>query len=230
MGIVIRSPQPYRYIWNGPVIPYNLHPHLTNPERIKRGIFEFEALTRIRFVIRYQQKNWILFQHGQQCDSLIGKRGGKQTVNLRTRCSVPEVIHEIGHAIGMAHEHQRPDRDDYVEVHRENISPGKGHNFSKLNRLSYQTCTSYDNASIMHYNSHAFAKGHEPTLSSKTGQILNNSSTLTSYDIKCINEFYSHVGIVRRGDSSIRGAGSVREIAIIKTNHYGVITATLDSH
>ena len=31
------------------------------------------------------------------------------------------VLHELCHILGMEHEHQRPDRDDYVEINWTNI-------------------------------------------------------------------------------------------------------------
>lgn len=35
--------------------------------------------------------------------------------------AVLTMTHELGHAIGLAHEHQRPDRDDWITFHCENL-------------------------------------------------------------------------------------------------------------
>ena len=61
--------------------------------------------------------------------------------------------HEIGHALGMHHEHARPDRDDHVTVDFNNIEPDKEGNFVQTS-ISAVTCarTPYDLGSIMHYS------------------------------------------------------------------------------
>jgi tolkin protein len=35
------------------------------------------------------------------------------------------VVHELGHVVGFWHEHTRPDRDDHVQIVRENIMTGE---------------------------------------------------------------------------------------------------------
>ncbi|APR76773.1 Hypothetical protein A7982_02120 [Minicystis rosea] len=64
------------------------------------------------------------------------------------------VRHETGHSFGMAHMHQRWDRDDHVTVNLANIPPDEQGDYTKL---TIQHCNDlnlllpYDLSSIMHY-------------------------------------------------------------------------------
>ena len=64
------------------------------------------------------------------------------------------VVHEIGHVIGLFHEHSRYDRDDHVTIYEKNIRTGEGHNFVKFDELELRTYNlPYDYTSVMHYGS-----------------------------------------------------------------------------
>ena len=48
--------------------------------------------------------------------------GGRQVVSLGPGCAHRSVIlHELGHVLGFWHEQNRPDRDKFVRINKENI-------------------------------------------------------------------------------------------------------------
>lgn len=76
----------------------------------------------------------------------MGKFGGAQILSLEPpdekgpNCLENEgrAIHELMHALGIFHEHSRADRDTYINVHYENIIPGKNL-FLNFVRTHYET-------------------------------------------------------------------------------------------
>ena len=84
------------------------------------------------------------------------------------------VLHEFLHAFGVFHTHQRPDRDDFIKVHWDNIYPNRQIWYQKIkNSLIDETISGipYDELSLMHYwaNTTYNIDRMKPSLTSKVG-------------------------------------------------------------
>lgn len=94
--------------------------------------------------------------------SFVGRFGGEQP--LKIRCWVRRTVqHELLHAFGLPHEHNRHDRDDYIQMVWENLDPRLGSYFKKVNIDSVSLyLRSYDYDSVLHYESRAGSKNGLP--------------------------------------------------------------------
>ena len=59
-------------------------------------------------------------------------------------------LHEVGHALGLMHEHQTKNRDKYIRVLLENMDKENRQWFSKLSYVDNYG-SPYDMSSLMHY-------------------------------------------------------------------------------
>ncbi|MGI9275505.1 MAG: M12 family metallopeptidase [Endozoicomonas sp.] len=140
---------------------------------VKRAYCEAMAIISyascIKFTPRTIEPDYlVLTDSPDYCQSWVGQRGGAQYVELKNPDCINRgvAMHELLHASGMHHEHQRNDRDQYVSVNWAQIDPESVSNFYRKSRYSsnYYHNATYDFESIMHYGSHAGAIGDEPTL------------------------------------------------------------------
>ena len=61
---------------------------------------------------------------------------GANQVSLSSDFFGSEIVaHELFHALGLSHEHQRPDSDQNVTIHFRNIWPGKNKLRNKVSNL-----------------------------------------------------------------------------------------------
>ncbi|XP_013164435.1 PREDICTED: tolloid-like protein 1 [Papilio xuthus] len=154
-------------IWENGVIPYEIDGNFSGAHKslFKQAMRHWENFTCVKFVERDPSlhKDYIIFtERPCGCCSFVGKRGsGAQAISIGKNCDkFGIVVHELGHVVGFWHEHTRPDRDNHVQIIRDNILSGQEYNF---NKLTYEEVNSlgqtYDYDSIMHYARNTFSKG-----------------------------------------------------------------------
>lgn len=125
---------------------------------------QWENSTCIKFVARNasEQEHFIRFTDDVDwcgCCSFVGKKGGAQDVVIKY-CDKIGIVHELGHVIGFHHEHNRPDRDEFVEIKWERMEDARhAYNFEKLSSDKVDTLDEpYDFESVMHYTEDANSK------------------------------------------------------------------------
>ena len=100
------------------------------------------------------------------------------------------VFHEIGHALGFWHEHQRPDRDEFVRVLYQNVDPNFISAFNTIPTNDFSLLSDYDYRSVMHYFGTTFSTNGQPTLASVTEVPISPNSSPTNQDLEMIDQLY----------------------------------------
>jgi hypothetical protein len=172
-------------LWPNRTIHYSLQ-HASAATRLAflAAVADIEAVSALRFVERVDQTAYIdVHTDPKHCRSVVGRSGGAQRLSLAPWCEDKgAALHEILHALGFGHEHQRPDRDAHIRVSGDSASGPLAIS------ARVDTRTPYDLHSIMHYRLHAL----QPRAPGAT--LPRQLTALSDGDIQAINTLYPVAG------------------------------------
>ncbi|XP_053204886.1 uncharacterized protein LOC128389349 isoform X2 [Panonychus citri] len=109
-----RNPWGAENIWTDSSIAYLIDDSLINStSTIMEAIEEFNQKTCLKFKLRENESDYIVFKKGDSCKSLIGKINGEQPIELSFECyeCKSRIVHELIHTIGFSlaeHSIRRP--------------------------------------------------------------------------------------------------------------------------
>jgi Astacin (Peptidase family M12A)/Abnormal spindle-like microcephaly-assoc'd, ASPM-SPD-2-Hydin/Transmembrane protein 131-like N-terminal len=164
----------------------NLNTALTNFNQTFSGF--------IQFVPRSSQSNYVNITvqgDGNEGFSNVGMAGGEQSLNCGAGCAVATWLHEMGHTVGLLHEHQRPDRASYITLNLASADlPNVPGNFT-LPGYDFQNIGLFDHASIMEYGAFDFTKAGLPVIESiPPGVPLSNDTGYSAGDVDGVERLY----------------------------------------
>ena len=179
--------------WPNKKIPFEISGDLTEAQRnvVNAAKNTWNNSTVVKLEPRDGEPDYVEFVQGNDCNSPVGRQGGKQNVTCSFQNDAT-VVHEIGHAAGLHHEQSRQDRDLFVVVHQENIRPGDAHNFNKEIDAG-DTIGRYDYASAMHYATRSRAVDWRP------GSVIERQSSKAAPALAAFN---NGLHMVHLGESS----------------------------
>jgi len=121
---------------------------------------EWSQKANVRFLERTTQHSYVTLRSDDNIDgvshSSVGMQGGEQSIylepltdeNSRKRTT----RHEVGHTVGLLHEHLRCDRDDFLKVSSKIKLERLGDYYPKRCDNAVKTSGAYDFRSVMHYS------------------------------------------------------------------------------
>uniref|UniRef100_A0A182NB32 Metalloendopeptidase n=1 Tax=Anopheles dirus TaxID=7168 RepID=A0A182NB32_9DIPT len=197
----VASPYKIDY-WPKGVVPYVVRANFTAAEsQLLQAAFEqYATKTCVRFVPRTSELQYVTITNDHAgCYSYVGRSPDptENVINLQTPACMTDVgtpVHELMHTLGFLHEQSRPDRDEYIDFHPENLAlQYQDPQFIAVNFDVYDSPYTttynvpYNYISVMHYSRlGGAASWNAPVLTAKKTFFgdFGNPAGLSAGDVK----------------------------------------------
>jgi hypothetical protein len=183
-------------LWQSRQVPYVFDSGLPQSVRntVMKAMADFSAGTCIRFLRQTTETAYLRVFSGTGCYSMVGRTGSRQDLSLGPGCDYKgTAIHELMHAVGFYHEHNRSDRDEAVTVNLDNVKPAYQSQFHKIGPADNRLLGGFDQDSVMIYGNKAFSANGQDTLVAKNGRPLTDPYHKTGFspsDVAGVRSLY----------------------------------------
>lgn len=152
----------YTKRWPGGCVIWRLDPGLTDAEKAcyQAIMVDWTAKANVRFLEQTTQHAYVMLRSDNNIDGVshaeVGMQGREQSIYLEPLTDNDNrertARHEMGHTIGLNHEHLRCDRDSFLKVNQNIKLERWGDYYPKRCGGEVQMSGAYDFSSVMHYN------------------------------------------------------------------------------
>ena len=174
-------------LWSDGIVSYSFDKNVseTDRDKIRLDMDIWEEVTDERIIFVESESDSAVHIKRSDCYSATIGRNSVADNFIEYSVYWSEAIqHEIGHVLGLDHEHQRPDRDAYITVDMVLVKrDNKEHDYGKEDRFRFYDYSlyEYDYRSIMHYENDAYLQAPEDL----------GERTISATDIQKIEDMYS---------------------------------------
>ncbi len=148
----------------------------------------FIKFVEISSTAAVKENNWVEITEKVEGTRNFANLGAKYRNEMLSESSA--LLHEFGHVLGLVHEHQRKDRNDYITVNYGNI-PDERHSDFNTDTFPSKIEGKFDFDSVMLYSSTTFASKGNSWVRKSDGKAFGGNYTLSAGDAAAVQSLYA---------------------------------------